>query len=236
MLLSRPSVKADKLMRADVLVFDHSKFAFAALKAFLIQYGYSVALASSLQELTHKMSLRKFDLIITQESIRSLELNELNELLKDEYRSCYLMVLQKELSVQKRIKILEAGADDCLNVPYHPKELLLKLEKMLKHKHATRQDTIKTTTYELNIKSGDLICPWGNIWLRKKEFMIMSLLISQKNRVVSKEQLIERVWGLEETPQIATIDVHIRRIRQKLKDVEKKIIKTAYGVGYMFCE
>lgn len=223
-------------MRADVLVFDHSKLAFAALKAFLIQYGYTVLLASSVSEAQRKMDSRRFDLIITQESIRKEELVEFTSFLKSGYKDCSLFVMRKDFAVLERIEILESGADDCLNVPYHPKELLLKLEKLLQRKHSLTSNTIKTSQYELNVKSGDLICPWGTIWLRKKEFLIMSLLLQQKNRVVSKEQLIEKVWSLEETPQFSTIDVHIRRIRQKIRDTEKTVIQTAYGVGYMFCD
>ncbi|MEO8581217.1 MAG: response regulator transcription factor [Patescibacteria group bacterium] len=223
-------------MRVDVLVFDHSKFAFAALKAFLIQYGYTVVLASNLAEAQRKMNNRVFDLVIVQETIRQAEILELNSYLKDVHATCYLLVLMKNFSVNQRIEVLEAGADDCLSLPYHPKELLLKMEKLLQHKHAIRENVIKTSKYELNVISGDLLCPWGTIWLRKKEFMIMSMLLQQKNRVVSKEQLIERIWSQEEIPQLSTIDVHIRRIREKIKDAEKNIIKTAHGVGYMFCE
>src|SRR5690349_4960433 len=123
-------------MRADVLVFDHSKIAFAALKAFLIQYGYTVLLASSFSEAQRKLNSRRFDLVITQESIRKEELLELTSFLKNTYKDCSLFALRKDFVVLDRIEILEAGAEDCLNVPYHPKELLLKLEKLLQRKHS----------------------------------------------------------------------------------------------------
>jgi DNA-binding response OmpR family regulator len=223
-------------MRADVLVFDHSRFAFAALKAFLIQHGYRVILATNLSEVERKMLARQFDLVIVQESIRKEEILHLNEHIKTNTPNTYCFVLMQGYSVRDRIEILEAGTDDCLSIPYHPKELLLKLEKLLRHKLATPREVIQTTKYALDIRSGDLICPWGQISLRKKEFLILSVLLQQKNRVVPKEQLIERIWNLEKTPQLSTVDVHIRRIRQKLRDVEKKIIRTSYGIGYMFCE
>ncbi len=223
-------------MRADILVFDHSKFAFAALKAFLIQYGYTVLLASNLDEARRKLTQRQFDLIITQENIRISELQTLCEFVSKSNFHSFILSLSPNITVTSRITLLETGADDCLSVPYHPKELLLRLEKLLQHAHFTRTQFISTDHYQLDIKSGDLTCPWGKIELRKKEFMIMSLLLKQKNRVVSKQTIIEQVWGLEETPLTSTVDVHIRRIRNKIKDVEKNVIKTAYGIGYMFCE
>jgi DNA-binding response OmpR family regulator len=146
------------------------------------------------------------------------------------------MALLQNSKALERVAMLEAGADDCMDVPYHPQELLIRLGKMIERKHSTRTGLIATKNFELNVHSGDLNCPWGKINLRKKEFLILSVLLQQKNHVVPKDRLVERIWGLEETPLISTIDVHIRRIRQKIKDYDKKIIRTAYGVGYMFCE
>jgi len=223
-------------MCAYILVLDQSRTGSAALKSFLTPHGYQITMASTVKEAEKKISQRQFDIVITESNIIHSQQLQISSLLQDTQSDSYYLALIEQSNAQERVEALEAGADDCLSIPYHPKELLLKLQKLINRKHSTKKDVIKTKQFSLNVKSGDLECPWGKTLLRRKEFLIFSLLLQQKNHVVPKERLIERIWGLEETPLISTIDVHVRRIRLKIKDKQKKIIKTSYGVGYMFCD
>lgn len=223
-------------MCADILVLEHSIEKATSLKSFLIPHGYQVAVATSVKEAQKKITLRQFDIIVTASGMQHTQHVELSTFLQNTQCDSYFLALIEHPTSLDRVQALEDGADDCLSMPYHPQELLLRLQKLLNRKHSTKKDVITTKQFSLNVKSGDLECPWGKTLLRRKEFLIFSLLLQQKNQIVPKERLIERVWGLEETPLISTIDVHVRRIRLKIKDKQKKIIKTSYGVGYMFCD
>jgi two-component system response regulator TctD len=223
-------------MLADVLLVDDDLDGSAALKNTLTKAGYAVVVTTRISEAEQRISQKVFDIILAQTHLKQGSGLELASLLKDIQSDAYLLVLTEHATCEERISALENGADDCINQPYHPKELLLKLSKLLHRKHATHSDFLSTRSFQLNVKSGDLSCPWGKVNLRKKEFLILSLLIQHKNQVVPKEQMIEKIWSLEETPLISTIDVHVRRLRMKIKDQKKEVIKTAYGVGYMFCE
>ena len=223
-------------MLADVLLVDDDLDGSAALKNTLTKAGYTVIVTPLLPDAEQKISQKAFDIILAQTHLKQGSGLELANLLKDIQSDAYLLALTQHSTCEERISALELGADDCINQPYHPQELLLKLSKLLHRKHATHTDFLSTKSFQLNVKSGDLSCPWGKVNLRKKEFLILSLLIQHKNQVVPKEQMIEKIWSLEETPLISTIDVHVRRLRLKIHDPKKEVIKTAYGVGYMFCE
>lgn len=222
-------------MRADILVFEDETHQSAALQTFLESFGCTVCTAHNFAQVETKVAQRQFDLLILDQ-LRCRQQTEVLSLMKDLCCDTYLLSILKDSTALDRVQALESGADDCLSHPYHPRELILRLEKLLQRKHNSRSDTVNTKYFSLNVKSGDLACPWGKVGLRKKEFLILSVLIQHKNHVVPKEKMIERVWGIDETPIMSTIDVHVRRIRLKIKDREKKIIKTSYGVGYMFCE
>lgn len=222
-------------MSVDVLIVDHSRYGSAALKSFLSLHGFTV-FVSTYKEFERKITQKKFDLLVTESTLNVNEIKDVSQLLRCSQTDAFFMALLKNSTAVDRVSVLEAGADDCMDVPYHPQELLMRLGKLVERKHSTRTGLIATKDFELDVHSGDLHCPWGKTSLRKKEFLIFSLLLQQKNHIVPKERLVERIWGMEETPLISTIDVHVRRIRQKIRDYDKKIIQTSYGVGYMFCE
>jgi len=207
-----------------------------SLRRVIEREGYVVTITSTFFAAKKRMQYRLFDVIICDPYHDRDACIEFLQTIHDIGIDSFVFGISKEVTATQRIEALEEGLDDYLTLPYHPRELLLKLNKFIRRKHSTKKDLINTPNFALNVQSGDLNCPWGKVELRRKEFLILSLLLQQKNRIVPKDYIIDRVWGMEETPTHSTIDVHIRRIRLKLKDTQKKLIKTSYGVGYMFCE
>ena len=128
---------------------------------------------------------------------------------------------------------LEAGADDYITKPIRPKVLLSRVKALL------RRNSGAVNANEL-IEVGDLILDkeqhritykGEEVTFAKKEFKLVELLISKPGKVFTREEILEKVWGLEVVVGDRTIDVHIRKLRQKLAD---HYIKTVKGVGYKF--
>lgn len=221
-------------MSSGVLILNDNIADTAALKIFLTHSGYEVTIAFSIEQAEDKLQQKQFDIVVVDPKSDHHHALEISQYIHDTHQPTNILALVDKNSAEARITALEAGADDCLSMPYHPKEFLLRLKKLVRLAHGSTTETIDTQHFKLNIDSGDLNCPWGKTFLRKKEFLILSMLMQYRNQVVTKEKIIEKIWSIDETPLMSTIDVHVRRIRLKLRDKKKEIIRTSYGVGYMF--
>lgn len=129
----------------------------------------------------------------------------------------------------------EAGADDYITKPIKPKVLVSKVKALLRRlKEEEKPDevlkignlTINREEYKITIKGEELILP-------RKEFELLSLLATKPNKVFKREEILDKVWGNEVVVGGRTIDVHIRKLREKIGDKKFKTIK---GVGYKFVD
>ncbi len=131
---------------------------------------------------------------------------------------------------------LEAGADDFIQKPIKPKILVSKVKSLLRRMYTL--DDKNETTISLNsitIDKEKYIIRYNNVNhnLPRKEFELLSLLASKPNKVFRREEILTQVWGDDVIVGDRTIDVHIRKIREKM---DNRIIKTIKGVGYKFVE
>ena len=141
-----------------------------------------------------------------------------------------LITAKSDISDKKKGFIL--GADDYMVKPIEMEEMILRVEALLKRAKSTNQQKIII---------GDLIIDYnqlsiiknGKIYnLAQKEFYLLYKLLSTPNTVFSRQDLIEEIWGLESESDYRTVDVHIKRIREKLSDITEFEIITVRGVGY----
>jgi two-component system alkaline phosphatase synthesis response regulator PhoP len=129
----------------------------------------------------------------------------------------------------------EAGADDYISKPVRPRLLMAKIESLLKRLNNKEIDTEKLVQPSLKIDREKfmVVCEGKSLILPKKEFELLELLASRPGKVYNREQILAIVWGNETIVGERTIDVHIRKLREKLGD---DYIRTVKGVGYTFNE
>jgi len=156
--------------------------------------------------------------------------------IREEGQTPVIMLTAKDESYDK-IKGLEMGADDYITKPFDSKELLARVRAVLRRSNpGMMQDktltfdnlSIDLNSYELKVKNIRVDAP-------PKEMELLYYLAASPNRVYTRTQLLDAVWGFDYFGDSRTVDVHIKRLREKLEDASDKwILKTVWGVGYKF--
>jgi two-component system alkaline phosphatase synthesis response regulator PhoP len=161
---------------------------------------------------------------------------------QDETATLPILMLTAKAGEADRVLGLELGADDYLAKPFSPRELVARVRAILRRANGAAQNEtspayhkgdlkIDFATYEVSVRD-------KTIKLTLKEFELLRFLVQNPNRVLNRDQLLDRVWGGETFVTPRTVDVHIRRLRKAIEkdDSQPKWILTLRGVGYKFDE
>lgn len=203
----------------------------------LISEGYSVFTSSNGQEAIKKATKEKPHLIILDVMMPEMDGIEACEKIRKipELENTLITFLTARGEDYSKVAGFDAGADDYITKPIKPKVLVSKIKSLLR-RLKTQSDSISDATivldgltidreaYKINYNGLDMVLP-------RKEFELLYLLVSKPGKVFKREVILEKIWGKEVVVGGRTIDVHIRKLREKLGDSKFKTIK---GVGYKF--
>lgn len=170
---------------------------------------------------------QKVDLILLDVMIPGIDGFSLIEKIK-KHNTPVIFVTAKE-SVLDRVKGLRLGAEDYIIKPFETIELLARIEVILRRYNKNKQ-IIKFKNIEVDTEQRIVNLNNKEVYLTVKEYELLVLLLQNKNMALSRDQILERVWGFEYGGETRTVDIHIQRIREKL-DL-KNNIKTVFKVGY----
>lgn len=159
------------------------------------------------------------------------------EVLKEVRKTSNLPVIMLSAKGETFDKVLglELGADDYIVKPFEPKELVARIRAVLRRYNPKEESrTIEYKYLSINPDSYTVIYKGNLIDMPPKEFELVFFLSSNANKVFTRDQLLHKVWGYDYPGDSRTVDVHVKRIREKLKENEEWCIKTVWGVGYKF--
>jgi DNA-binding response OmpR family regulator len=144
-----------------------------------------------------------------------------------------IIMLTAKTSEADRIAGLDLGADDYIAKPFSVRELMARVRAVLRRADDDTEERYEDGRLTIDFADVRATCAGVNVKLTNKEFLLLSTLARKRGRVVTRQQLLDQVWGYSYYGDARTLDVHIRRLRQKL-DACGDCIETVVGVGYRF--
>ena len=216
-----------------VLVVEDEASIASFVSLYLTNAGYLVQTVGSGQEGLDKADSEKPDLIVLDLMLPDVDGIEVCRRIRQSSEIPILMLTARDEDVDKIIG-LEVGADDYLTKPFNPRELVARVKSILRRSVPERRELetkqLKHGDLEIDAGRREVRVAGTEIQLAPKEFDLLWELLDHRGLVLTRDQLLERVWGYTFAGDTRTVDVHVRQLRRKLGDASP--IVTVWGVGY----
>lgn len=222
------------------LVVDDEKNIVKGIKFSLEQDGMSVDCAYDGEEAIRKAKEVEYDIILLDLMLPVVDGMEVCQTIRGFSQVPIIMLTAKSSDLDK-IMGLDNGADDYITKPFNILEVKARIKAIVRRNNNNRNDNkdiIAASDIELDTQSRSVYIAGKEINLTTKEFDILELLVTNPNKVYSRETLLDLIWGFKSggPADIRTVDVHVRRLREKIEPSpgEPKYVHTKWGVGYYF--
>ena len=215
-----------------ILVVEDDKNLKKLIKITLTKENYTVYEASNGEEALEMLDTNYVDLIISDVMMPQMDGFELiKELRTSKYKMPIMLITAKD-SIEDKKEGFILGADDYMVKPINLEELILRTKVLLRRSNLTDEKQLKIGKLILNYNQMAITRGKEECFLAQKEFLLLYKLLSNPDKIYSRQELIEEIWGLDNESDYRTVDVHIKRIREKMCNVDEFEIITARGMGY----
>ena len=226
-------------MSKRVLVVDDEKLIVKGIRFSLEQDGMEVECAYDGEEALEKVKENKYDIILLDLMLPKISGLEVCQQIR-EFSQVPIVMLTAKGEDMDKILGLEYGADDYITKPFNILEVKARIKAIMRRTSRTekteRERIIEVQDMKIDCESRRVYIKGEEVNLTAKEFGLLELLVHNPNKVYSRENLLKIIWGYEYLGDVRTVDVHIRRLREKIESnpSEPKYVHTKWGVGYYF--
>lgn len=219
-----------------ILIIEDDKGLQRYLKELLLENNYSVATASTGVAALEMVRKTEPDLVILDLGLPDVSGESVCLEIRRDYPDTPVIILTARDAVEDVVHGLNLGADDYMTKPFVADELLARIKARLRSKGDTNAK-LKIADLELNTQTLEVKREGKNIQLTPQEFKLLHYLMSNKNRVLTREMILNRVWLYSSDVESRVVDVYIGYLRQKVDaETEKKLIHSVRGFGYTIKE
>ncbi len=223
-----------------ILIVDDDVNICQLLNLYLVKEGYSTSICHNGQDALKEIATHEYDIMLLDIMMPGMDgFETLSEIRKT--LNIPVILLSARGEPMDKISGLDLGADDYVTKPFEPQELISRIKALLRRSRAQAVNTVVNSTPDLTV--GNLSVSLSNYIVRvdgkkvempPKEIELLYYLASNPMRVFTREQLLNHVWGAGYKGDTRTVDVHIKRIREKLGNGFDWQLDTVWGVGYKF--
>lgn len=219
-------------MSTSWLVVDDDPNIRELIRFYLSKEGFRVTEAADGEEALRILKQTDIDGVITDVMMPKMDGFELCQKIREICDIPVLIVTAKGEPVH-RIRGFELGTDDYIVKPFEPMELVMRVKALMKRYRNASSGTIRVGDITIDRQAYEVRCRDQRLTLPNKEFELLLMLASHTGQIMTRDQLIEQVWGYDFEGDERTVDVHIKRIREKLESVTNTVkIATKWGKGY----
>jgi len=223
-----------------ILIVDDEPLIVKGLKYSLEQDGYETDSAEDGEEAVNKFFAGQYDLVLLDVMLPKIEGMEVCQRIREKSNVPIIMLTAKGEDMDK-ILGLEYGADDYMTKPFNILEVKARIKTILRRttmQRETSQRVITVRDLKLNMNNRSVSVGNRDVNLTAKEFDLLQLFVTNRGKVFSRESLLETIWKYDYLGDLRTVDVHIRRLREKIEKVpsQPEYIFTKWGVGYYFTD
>ncbi|KZM52821.1 MULTISPECIES: response regulator transcription factor [Aeribacillus] len=219
---------------AKILIVDDDPHIRKLIRVILSDEGFTILEAEDGKDALSLLDSEKVDLIILDIMMPNMDGWDLCENIRTYYSdSLPILMLTAKGETAQKVKGFNLGADDYLVKPFHPAELLARIKALLKRYQIIISNKVNIGNFELDRSTYQVFDGRNEITLPLKEFELLYKLVAHPGKTFSREQLIEDIWGYNYEGDERTVDVHIKRLRQRFSDENYPFkITTIRGLGY----
>ncbi len=227
-----------KMANTKILIADDDKNIVELLRLYIEKEGFSTIIAYDGKQAVEAFKSENPDLVVLDVMMPEIDGWQVCKEIRKTSETPIIMLTAKGETFDKVLG-LELGADDYMVKPFETKELIARIKAVLRRydskKENVSSDEIVYENISVNLVNYELKLNGEIIEIPPKELELLHFLASNPNRVFTREQLLEEVWGFDYFGDSRTVDVHIKRLREKIENVEGNwSLKTVWGVGYKF--
>lgn len=219
-----------------ILMIDDDENICKVVKLYLEKEGMDVLVANDGKSGVDLFNTSSPQLVLLDIMMPGIDGVEVLKRIRKESNVPVIMLTAKSDTFDK-VLVLELGADDYIVKPFEPKELTARIKAVVRRSEASAEeadDTIRFPDLEISITTYTVVYKGEKLELPPKELELLYFLASHPNKVFTREQLLQKVWEFDFYGDSRTVDVHVKRLREKLVGDHPWQIKTVWGVGYKF--
>ena len=217
-----------------ILIIEDEKAIAEAIEEMLKKEKYDVRICNNGEEGGYEALTGIYDLIILDIMIPRKNGFEILKELREEKIKTPVIMLTAKSEMEDKLRGLENGADDYITKPFHMRELIARIKVILKRN--TNIEDINNIQYgnlTLNLNTGEIETQNNKISINGKELKLLETLLINKNQIVSRETITDKIWGFDTDAEYNNVEVYISFLRRKLKLLNSNVhIKTVRGLGY----
>lgn len=224
-------------MKNKILIVDDDQNICELLRLYLEKEGFETIVANDGEQAVQSALKNSPDLILLDIMLPKFDGWQVCREIRKTMETPIIMITAKG-EVFDKILGLELGADDYVTKPFDTKEVVARVKAVLRRSNDKTKKQINEVKYDklrINLTNYELEVDGKQIDTPPKELELIYHLANNPNRVYTRDQLLDEVWGFDYYGDSRTVDVHVKRLREKLEDIsEEWILKTVWGVGYKF--
>ncbi|SHH17455.1 response regulator transcription factor [Tepidibacter thalassicus] len=224
-------------MKYKILVLEDEKSIRTFIKIKLKALGYEIVEFENGDEALKKVD-KTIDIALLDVMLPDIDGFEVCKMLRKEYPDIGIIMITAKGQENDKVKGFKCGADDYIVKPFSPKELGARIEALIRRIDRNKEikNIIEHKPFKIDINKKSLVKNNEIIPLTPTEYAIMEFFMTNPNKVMSRDEILDKVWGESYFGEIKTVDVNIRRIRQKIEEDSSnpKYLKTIRGYGYIW--